>query len=132
MVNSQYELVRSSEILKRQDIVLKTVALPDPDLATNSWTNDKSVDILMYILDIVAFYEGKVGLAGNRSAKEAMRGVAKEIEINGLQKTKIRREMEPPYVHVLSNRVHILTIKVVNDRKMFSGLPGLRVWMGWH
>lgn len=89
--------MRSSEILKKQAILLYSLALPgSANEQRGSWITEQPTDTLAYILEITAFYEDRISKAGARTAKEAMRVVAKEIEADGLHGAKISREMEPP------------------------------------
>ncbi|TFK77362.1 hypothetical protein BDN72DRAFT_910444 [Pluteus cervinus] len=88
-----YELVRSAEVLKKQDALLKSLALPVPQDAPG-WTNEKPADALMDILEITSHYEMKLQATGARTASTAMRAVTKEIEANGVHGVK-SREYEP-------------------------------------
>lgn len=56
----------------------------------------KSVDVLSSILETVRYYEEKVTEGSTRrTAKEAMRVVAKEMEANGLHGVRGGQESEP-------------------------------------
>lgn len=87
----QYELVRSSSVLKKQESLLHTLAIPQ----AASRISEQPTDVLVYILGITTFYEDIVAKAGARTAKEAMRCVAKSIEGDGLHGADASRGIEP-------------------------------------
>jgi hypothetical protein len=51
-------------------------------------SSDQFKEHLARVLDVIQFYEGKVQKTGARSAKDAMRTVAREIEQEGLHGVK--------------------------------------------
>ena len=91
----QYELVRSSSVLKKQASLLKSLALPQ-STSRISLVTERPTEILTHILKTTEFYEEKVEAAGTRTAKDAMCIVAREIEKDGLHRTKDLREIEEP------------------------------------
>lgn len=78
-------------------VVLKRLSVPQPELyRRNSLGAEQPSDILNRIVTTTQFYEQKVAHANARTAKDAMRVVAREIEADGLYGVKEAREMEPP------------------------------------
>lgn len=97
MLCLQYELVRSSAVLKKQASLLQSLALPRTTSHRRpSWVSEHPADTLAHILTVTDFYEAKIRLAGARSAKDAMRVVAKEIEAEGLHQVANSQEIEDP------------------------------------
>lgn len=94
---SQYEVVRSSEVLKRLQIILDELALPAftsrrrPSIPTHS-----SPDALTNILTVAIHYEAKIREAKATSARSALRAVAKEVDRDGLTYGKNLHVDEPP------------------------------------
>ncbi|KAF9486298.1 hypothetical protein BDN70DRAFT_793929 [Pholiota conissans] len=85
-----YELVRSSSVLKRQEAVLKELALPYPSAVRSPLGDDHIEDILAHIIMMADFYEDKIARAGTgiANANDVMKIIAAEIEANGLHGTR--------------------------------------------
>ncbi|KZT30822.1 hypothetical protein NEOLEDRAFT_1053272, partial [Neolentinus lepideus HHB14362 ss-1] len=80
-----YELVRSVSTLRKQNISADVAASPKPACPRQSSMGSiETYDPLTHILKIVTFYEDKIHNANARSAKEAMRVVAKQVEGDGV------------------------------------------------
>ncbi|KAH9486507.1 Armadillo-like helical domain-containing protein 3 [Psilocybe cubensis] len=91
-----YELVRSSSILKKQEAVIRTLAIPDSSTTRPSLRGDSIVTTLEHILSISSIFEAKIGSANIGNAKDTMKAVAAEIEANGLHVTREILETVPP------------------------------------
>jgi hypothetical protein len=59
-------------------------------------TSSSTTETLDGIVKLTLFYEQRITQAGTRTAKDAMKVVEKEIEVDGLQGLKEMRETEPP------------------------------------
>lgn len=88
--------MRSSSVLKSQESLLESLALPYHASHLLAGVADIRMDILAPVLEVVEFYDGKVRQANAQTAKEAMRAVAKDIEVNGLYVAKASHEVEAP------------------------------------
>jgi len=88
----QYELVRSSSVLKNQALLLQSLALPHSHLPHPTTYED----ILASILETVDFYEQKVIQAGASTADDGICIIAREVEANGLHGAKSLPEAEAP------------------------------------
>ncbi|KAF9786843.1 hypothetical protein BJ322DRAFT_1052283 [Thelephora terrestris] len=88
-----YELTRSSSILKSQDSLLKK-----PELAGGARERGSTIsghttsESLTVLVNVVEFYETKIG--HTRSANQALRTVAQEIDKDGLQGVEEGRDLE--------------------------------------
>lgn len=82
----QYELVRSISTLKKQNVQPDTASASRPMHGRHrqSSGSEEAYDPLAHVLRTVAFYEEKVHSANARSAKEAMRILAKHIDSEGV------------------------------------------------
>ncbi|KAI0308151.1 hypothetical protein B0F90DRAFT_1807431 [Multifurca ochricompacta] len=105
-----YELVRSAPALRRLSASLRS--LISPRIAPIASRENPSERALSHLLSITNFYEEKVG-AKSRSADNAMRIVAKEIERDGIHVTEDSYLEDPPYVG--SEGVNIFLRHVYSD-----------------
>ncbi|KAH7927264.1 hypothetical protein BV22DRAFT_1032014 [Leucogyrophana mollusca] len=93
-----YELVRSSPILRKQQLLLEALGQP---LALSdrrvSFRSDSTTKALSRLFSVVGFYENLIATAGVQTAKEAIRVVAKDIEKDGLHGlTDVQAIDDPP------------------------------------
>ncbi|KAI5898035.1 uncharacterized protein SCHCODRAFT_02487077 [Schizophyllum commune H4-8] len=95
-----YELVRSADSLKKQAPLLKDLALPPRTSSRRRSLNTEltAAEKLARILNCVEFYATKISEGRARSANQAMRIVAREVDADGLQGVGDGAELEPPYV----------------------------------
>jgi len=95
---SQYELVQTSAVLKRQKALLQAVAVPQVASRRASWQSDNTSKTLMHLLSVTDFYGNLIAQAGAHTAKAAMKVVASEIERDGLYHGtgEVREHEEPP------------------------------------
>ncbi|KAI5835984.1 hypothetical protein K523DRAFT_259495 [Schizophyllum commune Tattone D] len=95
-----YELVRSADSLKKQAPLLKDLALPQRSSSRRRSLNTEltAAEKLARILNCVEFYATKISEGRARSANQAMRIVAREVDADGLQGVGDGAELEPPYV----------------------------------
>ncbi|KAI0734702.1 hypothetical protein C8Q72DRAFT_770467 [Fomitopsis betulina] len=93
-----YEVVRSSEVLKRMQTVLDELALPVSSTSRRrlSKPTHSSSDALTNILAVAIYYETKVREAKATSARSALRAVAKEVDRDGLNYGENLHVDEPP------------------------------------
>ncbi len=93
----QYELVRSSSILKKQVLLLKSLALPQPANIPPSYENEPVESSLSHLLTVTDFYAEKIAENGTSigNPKVAMKIVADEIEANGIREAKELRVLPP-------------------------------------
>ena len=93
----QYELVRSSTVLKKQEVLLKTLA-PSYSSSTRPSPGSSPIeDTLSHILKVASFYEEKV-LSGDTAignVKDVLKIIAEDIEANGLHGAREVAEMTP-------------------------------------
>lgn len=82
---TQYELVQTSTVLKKQFALLQAVGLPQilPNRRASVRSDDTS-KVLGHMLSVVNFYSNLIARAGSQSAKEAMKVVAKDVEKDGI------------------------------------------------
>ncbi|KAL1722164.1 hypothetical protein EV715DRAFT_193415 [Schizophyllum commune] len=95
-----YELVRSADSLKKQAPLLKDLALPPRSSSRRRSLNTEptAAEKLARILNCVEFYATKISEGRARSANQAMRIVAREVDADGLQGVGDGAELEPPCV----------------------------------
>ncbi|EGO31042.1 hypothetical protein SERLADRAFT_344288, partial [Serpula lacrymans var. lacrymans S7.9] len=92
-----YELVRSSSVLAKKKSVLKTLGMPiAPSNRRASMRSDSAGKALAHLLLVVEFYENKLTAAGSKTATDAMRVVAREIEKEGLHGVDSSQETDDP------------------------------------
>lgn len=103
---AQYELTRSSSILKSQDSLLKKVDITGAARERGSAISGRTTaDSLTMLITVVDFYEAKIGQT--RSANQALRTVAQEIDRDGLQGVEEGRDVEiRSWVELLLPAVH--------------------------
>ena len=82
----QYELVRSSGVLKKQELLLKSLALSYPSSTRSSLGNSSIENTLSHILKVASFYEEKVLSGGTvmGNVQDVLKIIAEDIEANGL------------------------------------------------
>lgn len=81
----KYELVQTSPTLKKQTLLLQSVAVPQAAANRRAlWQTDDATKALTHLLSTTDFYTNLIALAGVQTAKDAMKIVAKEIEKDGL------------------------------------------------
>lgn len=115
-------------VLKNQVFLLKTLALPRLDHRPQ--TTDKAMDALSALLETVEFYEQKVGQAGARTAKDVLRVVAQEIEVDGLHGARATRDPEAMCVDEIRQMgFGRLTEKADIGPKTLSALGDMHVLM---
>ncbi|KAF9074812.1 hypothetical protein BDP27DRAFT_1380923 [Rhodocollybia butyracea] len=76
-----YELVHGYQVLQKQVVLLRTLAMPLSP-GPKRWDEEPS-GVLTSILESVRFYQEKISAAGARTASQAMQIVAREIDQNG-------------------------------------------------
>ncbi|KAL1737414.1 hypothetical protein EV714DRAFT_266217 [Schizophyllum commune] len=93
-----YELVRSADSLEKQAPLLKDLALPPRSSSRRRSLNTEltAAEKLARILNCVEFYATKISDGRARSANQAMRIVAREVDADGLQGVGDGAELEPP------------------------------------
>jgi hypothetical protein len=81
-------------VLKKQDALLRTLALPYPSGVRSSYPIEQT---LAHILKVVDFYEEKIQQIGARigDPKNVMKVIADDIEANGLYEAQELREIPP-------------------------------------
>ncbi|KAJ3568594.1 hypothetical protein NP233_g5615 [Leucocoprinus birnbaumii] len=89
-----YELIRYSDGIQKLQVRSHEFAVPPTRTAWIS--NRTNEERLNNIMDTASFYEKKVSDAGARTAKDALRIVAQEIESEGLHGVKTTFDSEPP------------------------------------
>lgn len=84
-------------MLKKQDELLRSLALPYPSGVRSSFGNDPIGQSLAHILKVTDFYEDKIKQIGARigDPKNVMKVVADDIEANGLHEAQELREITP-------------------------------------
>lgn len=92
--------MRSSPILKKQDPLLKSLALPHPSGIRPSYGNEPIEDIIGHVVDIADYYGGRIAEKGTGlgNVKNVMKVVSDEIEANGVHGAKEIGETVPVYV----------------------------------
>jgi len=89
----QYELTRSSSIFRSQDSLLKKLDVTGAARERGSAISGRTTsDSLATLINVVDFYEAKIGQT--RSANQALRTVAHEIDRDGLQGVEEGRDVE--------------------------------------
>lgn len=88
-----YELVRNSESLDKQRVVLESVEV----LTAGGREDDEA---LRSVLDITFFYNEKICSTGTnlKEASDAFRIIGQEIELHGMHHPSFSKVTEPPYV----------------------------------
>ncbi|THH13581.1 hypothetical protein EW146_g6658 [Bondarzewia mesenterica] len=86
-----YELVRSASALRKQQVLLKSLALPSA-----SSVGSNASGALSRLLTVASYYQEKVGAAQARSANQAMRVVAKNVEQDGIHGLGDAHADDPP------------------------------------
>jgi len=81
---SQYELVQTSAVLKRQTALLQAVEVLQAAPRRASWQSDNTTKTLAHLLSVTDFYGNLIAQAGAYTAKDAMKIVANDIEKDGL------------------------------------------------
>lgn len=87
----QYELVRSSDVLRGLGPLLKTLEMRNMDGAAHP-----SRTQLASIITVVEYYEQEITKSESRSAKDAFHLVAQRIDVDGLFGVRSLPESEPP------------------------------------
>lgn len=88
-----YELTRSSSILKSQDSLLKKLDVTGMSRERRSTISGRTTsDSLTVLVTVVDFYEAKIG--HTRSASQALRTVAQEIDRDGLRGVDENQDLE--------------------------------------
>ncbi|KAI0964018.1 hypothetical protein AcW1_000938 [Taiwanofungus camphoratus] len=91
-----YEVVRSAVVFKKQQVLLEKLSLPQPTSRKRlSGMNSAVAEAMANIFATTDHYETKIIAAGAKTAKDALRVVAKEIEKDGLGYGK-NLHSEPP------------------------------------
>jgi hypothetical protein len=88
---SQYELVRSSYILKKG--LLQNLALPRAARSGRTVSFPSPPSALSYVTTVVEFYQTIIERANSHTAQDAMLVLAKEIDKDGLHELK---GVQPP------------------------------------
>ncbi|KAF5368476.1 hypothetical protein D9758_002263 [Tetrapyrgos nigripes] len=92
-----YELVRSTSTLDKQATLLQTLSIPhSPRKSSRTTVTENAAALLSSILSTVHFYEQKITDARARSANQAMKVLAREIDRDGLHGSKEGHELVPP------------------------------------
>ena len=81
-LSQKYELIQMSDILKKQQTVLQ--AARTTSNRRSSWQPDDAVKALNHLILVADHYAKLVAGTDSRSAKQAMKLVAKSIENDGL------------------------------------------------
>ena len=84
-------------MLKKQDTLLRSLALPYPSGVRSSSGNDPIEQTLSHILKVIDYYEEKIKQIGARISdpKNVMKVVADDIETNGLHEAQELRGLKP-------------------------------------
>ena len=82
----QYELVRSSTIIKHQQSVLNSLAMPDFSQRRTPTVGNGTTESLSHLISTVDYYEAKLGNVS--SAQQAMKALAREVDKDGLVRVK--------------------------------------------
>lgn len=89
----QYELTRFSSILRSQDSLLKKLDVMSVARGRGSAISwHTTTESLVTLVNVVEFYETKIG--HTRSANQALRTVAQEVDRDGLQGVEEGRDFE--------------------------------------
>jgi hypothetical protein len=84
-------------VVKKQDELLRSLALPHPSGVRSSFGNNPIEQTLAYILKVIGYYEEKIKQIGARigDPKNVMKVIADDIEVNGVHEAQELREMTP-------------------------------------
>lgn len=75
---------------------MKAVELRHASSTHPSWGNEPIEATLAHLIQVVDFYEGKVGRAGDiKDANDVMKIIAAEIEANGVHGAREAEEAKP-------------------------------------
>lgn len=77
--SSQYELVRSAPALRKLKTMLRSLAVPNSSSLDESPSN-----ALSRLITAATYYEEKIASAQSRTASQALRVVAKNIDQDGI------------------------------------------------
>lgn len=88
----QYELVRSSHVMRKQAGILQMLGQPGPDRRT-SLSVTRS---LKRVLSVISYYEGEISRSGAQTAKESLRVVSRLVDKDGMHGAQERHEEEDP------------------------------------
>ncbi|KIJ66287.1 hypothetical protein HYDPIDRAFT_174431 [Hydnomerulius pinastri MD-312] len=91
-----YELVRSSNVLRKQTLLLQALDHPGSTDRRKSLRSDSASKSLKHLLSVVSYYEGQISATTTRTAKDALRVVAKLIEKDGLHGVSDSHDTEDP------------------------------------
>lgn len=114
--STQYELIRFSDsIRKLRMLVLESTRISVSSSKQTAWISGRStMERLEGILETVNFYEVKVSSEGAKTAKDALKIVAREIDSAGLYCAKPTLGSEPPYV-LDSELGALITDQLISD-----------------
>lgn len=92
----QYELVRSSSVIRKQMGILQTLAQPGSMDRRMSLRSESASRSLRRVLSVISYYEGEISGSGAQTAKESLRVVARLVDSDGVQSAQERSEEEDP------------------------------------
>ncbi|KAF7981096.1 hypothetical protein HWV62_34799 [Athelia sp. TMB] len=106
MFAKKYELIQMSDILRKQQIVLQAARATSN--RRSSWQPDEVVKALNHLILVTDHYAKLVAGADSRSAKQAIKLVARSIENDGLYLGPGEHlEFEEPFYVVVSESVAV-------------------------
>ncbi|KAF9245790.1 hypothetical protein BU15DRAFT_85478 [Melanogaster broomeanus] len=91
-----YELVRSSNVLRRQTVLLQSLGQPGTTDQRRSLRSDSASKSLKHLLSVTSYYEGQISATTARTAKDSLRVVAKLMEKDGLHDVNDTHDNEDP------------------------------------
>ena len=89
--SSQYELVRSAPALRKLKIMLRSLAVPNSSSLDESPSN-----ALSRLITAATYYEEKIASAQSRTASQALRVVARNIDRDGIYGLIHDSQLEDP------------------------------------
>lgn len=93
--NTQYELVRSSNVIRKQTGILQTLAQPGAMDRRVSLRSESASRSLKRVLSVISYYEGEISGSGAKTAKESLRIVSRLVDKEGVQGVRERHEEDP-------------------------------------
>ncbi|KAI9570258.1 hypothetical protein HD554DRAFT_2188759 [Boletus coccyginus] len=90
-----YELVRSSNVIRKQTGILQTLAQPGTMDRRASLRSESASRSLKRVLSVISYYEGEISGSGAQTAKESLRIVSRLVDKEGVQGVQERYEEDP-------------------------------------
>lgn len=91
----KYELVRSSDIVRKQTGILQTLTAPGSVDRRTSLRSESASKSLRRVLSVISYYEEEISRSGAQTAKESLRLVARLVDEEGVQGVQDRHEEDP-------------------------------------